>query len=124
MTGLLDTAVIVDLLRGHPPALSWLEQQPRLGIAPIVWLEVIEGARDSQAQRRAVRTLSHFERVQFQDQDFDWAIRQALALRLSHNVDTMDCLIAACAHRLGLPLYSTNLKHFSPLLGPLAQRPY
>lgn len=124
VTALIDSAVIIDLLRGHSPALSWLEQQPQLGATPIVWLEVIEGARDLQAQRRAVRLLSHFERIPHQEQDFEWAIRRALAFRLSHNVDVMDCLIASCAYRLDLPLYSTNLKHFTPLLGPLAHRPY
>ena len=57
-------------------------------------------------------------------EDFDWAIRQSLRLRLSYNVGPMDCLIASVAHRLGLPLYSRNLKHFAPLLGDLAQAPY
>jgi len=86
VTGLLDTVVVVDLLRSYPPAAAWLAGQS--------------------------------------PEDFDWAIRQALRLRLSHNVGPMDCLIASSAHRLGLPLYSRNLKHFAPLLGNLARAPY
>jgi hypothetical protein len=42
-------------------------------------------------------------------------------------VDTsvvIDCLIAAPSHRLNVPLYTMNLKHFTPLLGALAVRPY
>lgn len=35
-----------------------------------------------------------------------------------------DCLIAAPAQRLGVPLYTRNLKHFSPLLGDLAVMAY
>ncbi|MEZ4670167.1 MAG: hypothetical protein R3E39_19855 [Anaerolineae bacterium] len=47
-------------------------------------------------------------------------MKQLFRLRLSHNVDSFDFLIAALAHRLQLPLYTRNLKHFGPLLGGLA----
>ena len=36
----------------------------------------------------------------------------------------VDLLIAAPSQRLQLPLYTHNLKHLSPLLGTLAQKPY
>jgi predicted nucleic acid-binding protein len=124
VTGLLDTAVIVDLLRFHPPAGAWLAAQSNLGLSPVVWLEIIEGAADSLAQERAVKLLRRFELIEVMPEGFDWAIRQALRLRLSHNAGTMDCLIASVAHRLNLPLYTRNLKHFAPLLGDLALAPY
>lgn len=56
--------------------------------------------------------------------DHEWAIKQMLRYHLSHNVGAFDCLIAAPAYRLRLPLYTHNLKHFAPLLGDLARRPY
>lgn len=124
VTGLLDTAVVVDLLRSYPPAHDWLARQPRLGVVPVVWLEIIQGAEDLRAQKRAVELLRHFERVDVEPVDFDWAIRQALRYRLSHSVDVMDCLIAAVASRLELPLYTRNLKHFVPMLGSLVRKPY
>jgi len=122
--GLLDTAIIVDLLRVHPPAEMWLAGQSRLGVSPAVWLETIAGTENSTAQRRAVELLHRFEKVEVLPGDFDWAIRRALQFRLSHNVDMMDCLIASTAQRLGVPLFTPNLKHFQPLIGVLAQRPY
>ena len=124
MTGLLDTAVLVDLLRAYPPAPDWLSRQAPLGVSPIVWLEVIEGAEDKRAQVRAIKLLQRFERVEVLTADFDWAIQQALRFKLSHNINMMDCLIASTAHRLNLPIYTSNLKHFQPLLGDLAQKPY
>lgn len=93
-------------------------------MSPVVWLEVIEGATNKLDQKRAVQLLARFERVEVAPTDFDWAIRRALALRLSHNIDMMDCLIAASAHRLGLPLFTRNFKHFQPLIGQLAPKPY
>jgi predicted nucleic acid-binding protein len=76
VNGILDTAVLVDVLRAHPPALLWLEKQ------------------------------------------------RALRFKLSHNIDIIDCLIASTAGRLSLPLFTRNLKHFVPLIGPLAHAPY
>jgi hypothetical protein len=124
VTGLLDTAILVDLLRSYEPSRDWLAEQPHLGIVPMVWLEIIQGAENLRSQRRAVELLRHFERVELESVDFDWAIGQALRLKLSHSVDVMDCVIAAASHRLGLPLYTRNLKHFEPMLGALARKPY
>lgn len=124
MNGLLDTAIVIDLLRGYPPAVSWLADQPPLGLSPVVWLEILDGVTNRKDQERAVKLLGHFLRIEVLSSDFDWAIRQALALRLTHNVDMMDCLIAASAQRLEIPLFTRNLKHFQPMIGPLAQKPY
>ncbi|HVR98584.1 MAG TPA: PIN domain-containing protein, partial [Thermoanaerobaculia bacterium] len=95
-----------------------------LAVTPLVWVEIIEGARDASAQKRAVDLLRHFERVDLLPDDFDWAIQRALQFRLKHGVGMMDCLIASVAHRLEKPLYTRNVKHFAPILGALAQRPY
>ena len=124
VNGLLDTAVLVDLLRAYPPAGDWLSRQSPLGVSPVVWLEIIEGAEDKRAQVRAIKLLQRFERIEVVTEDFDWAIQQALRFRLSHNINMTDCLIASTAHRLNLPIFTTNLKHFHPLLGDLAQKPY
>lgn len=124
MSGLIDTAVLVDFLRGYPPALTWLADQTHLAVSPITWLEIIEGAPNGRAQRAAVKLLHRFERIDLTSEDFDWAIAQALKFKLSHGTDMMDCLIASTARRLNLPLYTQNKKHFEPLLGPLVQTPY
>jgi predicted nucleic acid-binding protein len=124
VTGLIDTAILVDLLRAFPMAATWLSTQDRLGVSPVVWLEILEGAENARAQSRAVELLRHFDRIEVLPMDFDWAIQQALRFRLSHSVDMMDCLIASTAQRLGVPLFTPNLKHFKPMIGDLAQKPY
>ncbi|HEY0783570.1 MAG TPA: PIN domain-containing protein [Thermoanaerobaculia bacterium] len=124
MTGVLDSAVIIDLLRGYPPALIWISTERNAGVTSIGWLEVIEGAKNRKAQREVLRILRRFERIDTVREDYDWAILQCLKLKLSHNVGMMDCLMAAISHRLQLPFYSPNLRHFQPLLGDLAVRPY
>lgn len=125
VSGLLDTSILVDNLRSFPPAVNWLaNNQTQLGLTRIVRLEVIEGARDKQGQRRAVKLLNDFEQIELTTSDLVWATDQLVRFRLSHNVSSFDCLIASASHRLQLPLYTMNVKHFAPLLGGLAQKPY
>jgi predicted nucleic acid-binding protein len=124
VSALLDTSILVDVLRKHPPALAWLSVQSDLGTTPVVWLELIEGARDSRSQRQALRLLQDFERIDVLPADFDRTIYRLPRLHLSHNVGMNDCLIAAVSERLNLALYTTNLRHFTPLIDSLAQQPY
>jgi tRNA(fMet)-specific endonuclease VapC len=126
MNCLLDTTVVVDLLNNYLPALNWKNQYPNLqaGITSVTWLEIIYGARSRDEQNQALKMLSHFSMVYVTQADQDWAMQQFAIYRLSHNVDVPDALIAAPSYRLQLPLYTRNLKHFTPLLGKLAIEPY
>lgn len=121
---LLDTAVIVDVLRKHEPALDWLKDQPEPGITSVVWMEIIEGAWNRTAQEEAVKVLRNFELVAILQEDHDWAVQQMLRYQLSHHIGMADALIAAVSHRLGIPLYTPNLKHYFPMLDHLATKPY
>jgi predicted nucleic acid-binding protein len=124
VASLLDSSVVVDILRQYPPALAWYSSQTGLGVSQIVWLEILEGVHDKREQSRALTLLKDFDRVDLTTDDFEWATAQLIRYKLSHNTGMMDCLIASISHRLRLPLYTNNLKHFAPLLGSLAQRPY
>jgi predicted nucleic acid-binding protein len=122
--GLLDTSILVDLLRQHSSADAWLARQGQLGITRIVLLEIVEGAENAAQQSEALKMLRRFEVEELTPSDLVWATEQLVRFRLSHSVDAFDCLIAAASYRLQLPLYTTNLKHFAPMLGGLAQKPY
>ncbi|MBN1965341.1 MAG: PIN domain-containing protein [Anaerolineae bacterium] len=121
---LIDSNVLVDLLRDFEPAKRWIATQTNPAVSRIVRLEIIEGARNQRDLRRTLRLLGDFDLVELTTADLEWATQQLIRYRLSHNIGMMDCLIAAPASRLGLPLFTHNLKHFTPLLGPLAAKPY
>ncbi len=122
--GLLDTSIVIDLLRGYAPANAWLAGQSQRGVTRIVWLEVIEGAQTRHKQEEALRLLKRFDLEELTSSDLSWATEQLIRLRPSYEIDSFDCVIAATSYRLQLPLYTMNLKHFTPLLGNLAQAPY
>ena len=125
VASLVDSSIVIDILRGHAPALQWLQaQNQKVGITRYVWLEVLEGCSNKQEQRTASRTLNKFDLTPITNADLEWASTAFLKHYLKSNTDPFDCLIAATSHRLQIPLYTRNLKHFKPLLGKLAQKPY
>lgn len=124
VTGFVDTAILVDILRGYQPSVLWINSQSSLGITPYVQMELINGVLDKVGLQAALKLIGQFDMIHPTQADVEWAMRQQITYSLSHNVGILDCLIASVAHRLGIPLFTRNLKHFGPLLGSLAQKPY
>lgn len=122
VTYLIDTDIVIDLLRMYPPAHAWFAQEKGLGVASVVWIEVLQGASNKHSQQRAL-LLNALYRIEITTADIDWAITALFSFTLSHGIQGFDALIAAVSHRLDLPLYTRNLKHFYPLIGNLAQAP-
>ena len=87
-------------------------------------MEVITGGDNKAERRRAAQFMAAFEMIYLNETDLDWAMQAQMQYELSHGVGMMDCLIASVSYRLRVPLYTHNLKHFTPLLGNLAQKPY
>lgn len=123
---LLDTSILIDLLRGHEPAKGWIEglDRRRLAITPVVWMETVQGATDKTKRSQAVRFLHRFVIEHPTEDDNRWAMRQLARFHLSHGIQLQDAMIASVAARLTVPLYTTNLKHFEPLPAVEADRPY
>lgn len=123
---LLDTNVLVDIMRGREASGVWMRanESLRLGVSPIVWMELVAGAPNKVSQAQCISLLNRFEMVYLTWADMDWAMARLAEYQLSHNAGMADCLIAAPSHRLSIPLYTGNLKHFTPLLGALVEKPY
>ena len=69
VAGLVDSSVLIDVLRGYTPAQTWLSMQAQLGVTPIVWLELIEGAPNKIKQKTAIQLLRRFQRIELSDTD-------------------------------------------------------
>ncbi|MBZ0281350.1 MAG: PIN domain-containing protein [Anaerolineae bacterium] len=126
VTAVVETSIIVDLLRNHAPAVTWYQTQtqPTLGITPIIWMEVLSGGLNKAERLRSARLLQQFSMAYLTEADLNWAMQAQMQYELSHGVGMMDCLIASVSHRLQIPLYTHNLKHFTPLIGNLAYKPF
>lgn len=124
MEAVLDTTVIVHLLRRYDPALSWLDAQRVYGITVTTWMEVMSGTTSKTNQTYAKGVLDQFEVLHLTTPDQTQAMTWLEQYQFSHHIAANDCLIAAVALRLKLPLYTHNLKDMTPLIDTLALKPY
>ena len=113
MSALLDTTVLIDLLRGVPAAREYLGGLPQIPTASeITRIEVWRGLRSGE--RAGAERL--FGKLAWRSLDESVA-RRAGELgrrwRRSHAaISIADLAIAATADLLELPLATTNLRHF------------
>jgi predicted nucleic acid-binding protein len=120
---LLDTCIIIDLLRGKDAAFAFvsnLQHPPAVSVVTVT--ELVAGCRGVKERRAIDRLLSHYV---IHDIDRDVASLAGDYIRQygpSHGTDPIDALIATTAKTNGLPLATLNVKHF-PMFAELA-RPY
>jgi hypothetical protein len=123
---ILDTSILIDLLRGFPPATAWFSGlgRRRVAITPMVWMETVQGAVNREKRAQAIRFLRQFRIEHPTEDDNRWAMRQIARFHLSHGIQLQDAMIASVAARLAVPLYTANLKHFQPLPAVGVKKPY
>jgi predicted nucleic acid-binding protein len=109
---LLDTNILIDILRGEAPALAWLEQQQRPRISVISWIEVLVGCREGESGR-VQAWLETFPRLPLDD-----AIAlESVRLRQRHGLKIPDAIILATARCADLSLATRNSRDFPLTLG-------
>ncbi len=123
---LLDTDVMVDILRGYEPAKQWLEaaQNQTLGVPGLVAMELIQGCQNSREQKRLEKILSRYPLCWTDPQDCERALKNFSAYHLSHQLGLLDALIAETAIGLSAGLATFNTKHYGVLKGLKTIQPY
>lgn len=118
MTILLDTSVVVDILRALPAALSYARSLDETPVcSEVTRVEILRGIRSGEraATERVFRALRWV--------GIDEAIARGAGeigrtWRRSHlGIGLADLVIAATAHELGLRLATANVKHFPTFEG-------
>lgn len=124
---LLDSDVMIDLLRGYPPAVSWfetLDEEEEIALPGFVAMELIRGCRSKKEQRQLQRSLIPFGVVWPLPEDCDRALELFMQYHLSHGVGMLDVLIAQTALALEVPLYTFKQKHYQFLSALQTVQPY
>lgn len=120
---LLDTNVVIDLLRQDERALAFvlsLSRAPRISVVTVVELRAGErGRREKAGIDRYVQVLQPIE-VSLGVAEKAGEFRRTFGR--SQGVDPIDAIVAATAAVHGLTLATLNLKHF-PMF-PGIRRPY
>ncbi len=115
MTVLVDTSVMIDVLRGHPGATQVLRDARHGGplhASEVTRLEVLAGMRPAEE----AATRAFFRAFVWHAVSDDVAERAGAIGRQwlpgNRGIDVADLIIAATADLLEARLYTMNVKHF------------
>jgi predicted nucleic acid-binding protein len=126
-SGIIDTSVLIDCLRGRVGAVAFLKSEAALGMPIthiIVAAELLAGARDQREQGIIDAFLTRFRLLAPDDSDAVAALDLFRKYHLSRGEDWPDCQIAATALRLGIEVRTQNMKHFAAFPGLRVSRAY
>jgi predicted nucleic acid-binding protein len=122
---LVDTDVLIDVQRGHPPALAWFAGLTTLPAVPgFVVMELIQDARNGQEVRQALKLVAPLPVVWPTEVDCGRALSDFAAYHLSHSLGLLDALIAACAVGRSATLCTFNDKHYRVVPGLVTAQLY
>ena len=123
---LLDTDVVVDILRNHASAQAWLQGlgTTALGLPGLVVMELLQGCRNKFEQQRVDQFCQTHHFFWPTEPDCQRALQDFAAFHLSHNLGVLDALIAHTAVGLNEPLATFNLKHYGVIKGLTTIQPY
>lgn len=112
---LLDSDVMIDLLRQYPPALQWfdtLDEDGEVALPGYVVMELIQGCRNRQEQERIQCVVAPYGTVWPALAERDRALEVFTQHHLSHSAGLLDVLIGQTAIALDAPLHTFNQKHY------------
>jgi predicted nucleic acid-binding protein len=125
MMDLVDTDVLIDVQRGHPPALTWFSALTDLPAVPgYVVMELVQDARNKREVEKALKLVAPLLIVWPSDSDCARALSDFAVFHLSHGLGLLDALIASCAVGLSATLLTFNEKHYSVVPALLTAKPY
>ena len=124
---LLDSDILIDLLRRYPPAVAWLYALPadeQVIVSGYVVMELIQGCRNKAEQDSVRQALATHGVAWLAPDDYDKALDVFATYRLSHNAGLLDVLIGQTTVALGAPLCTLNQRHYSFIPGLQTSQTY
>ena len=122
---LLDTDVLIDVQRGHPPALVWFAGLTDVPSVPgFVVMELLQDAQNSRQVQKALKLVAPLPVVWPTTADCTRALADFTAFHLSQGLGLLDAVIAACAVGQSAELCTFNVKHYRMVSGLKMTQPY
>ncbi len=71
INAILDTTVIIHIIRKYPPALAYINVADYYAFTPITWFEVIVGAANKQQREQLIYSINQFQLCHHTEADQD-----------------------------------------------------
>jgi tRNA(fMet)-specific endonuclease VapC len=123
---ILDTDILVDYLRLHPPALRFfkkLEDKDRK-ICFLSQFELLQGCDRKIEEQKIGSFLKHFKIIPLTGAIAKTALQTYRTNRWKAYLDIVDSFIAATALAHKLTVVTRNMKHYRQIPGIKVEKPY
>lgn len=120
---LLDTCVLIDIMRGYPQAITFfedLDHQPYISVITVA--ELYAGAKNKKKKQLSEKMIQNCIILDLTPEIAEKGGEWSCQFTPSHGTDLPDALIAATAHVHHLVFATCNIKHF-PMF-PDIKKPY
>ncbi len=123
---ILDTDVMIDLLRQYRPALEWLQSlgEEEIILPGLVVMELIQGCKNRAEQDKLEKELCAYDVAWLLPETCNGALSVFSRYHLSSGLGILDTLIGQMAVGLNLPLYTFNQKHYADIPNLKTVQPY
>ena len=121
---IVDTCVVVDVLRGSAPAVAWFCKQRLLCIHGVTELELHDGFREAKARAGVRNLLTALPVIDPTELDFATTRKLTAELISRRSVKWADLLIATTAKRMNAEVVTRNARDFRVVKGLRVAVPY
>ncbi len=121
----LDTDILIDVLRGHQPAITWFTTLTEVPSIPgFVVMELIQNAKNKQEVNQVFKLIAPLPIIWLTEVDCNNALADFSKYSLSDGVGLLDALIAHCAIGKNGILCTFNVKHYRVIPHLKITQPY
>ena len=123
---ILDTDVMIDVMRQYQPAIAWLRSldEEEIILPGFVVMELIQGCRNEAEQGKVMRELKDHGTVWPSPETCKEALSVFVNYHRNHGIGILDVLIGQMAVALNLPLHTFNQKHYLAVPNLKTVQPY
>jgi predicted nucleic acid-binding protein len=125
---LLDTDVMVDLIREYQPAMEWLHamwaRREKVSLPGFVVMELVQGCRNNGEIKEVEKEVQNFIIRWPSRATCKRALSAYTKYYLSDGLGMIDSLIGQIAFDQSLPLCTFNKKHFETVFRITTVQPY
>ena len=109
---ILDTNILIEILKGNQKTIQIVEQFDRLFISAITVMEIYFGALNKQELKKLKQFVSSFDVISLNENISNIATNLIYKYTKSHTLDIPDALIASASIFINTPLFTYNKKYF------------
>ena len=123
---IVDSDVMIDFLRGYPPAIKWLQanRDEEIVLPGFVVMELIQGCRNKSEQKTLEKRLKDYGIIWASADACNEALSAFANAYFTHHLGLLDAIIGQMALELNCPLYTFNRRHYEGVLNLKIIEPY